>query len=268
MTFDTLAFRGAEGLAWESGWTIFYWGWWISWAPFVGVFVARISRGRTVREFVLGTLVVPMLVTTVWFGIFGGAGLHREITRPGSMLDGDAVDTDTAMFQLFDTLPGGSLMAVAGIVLVVVFFVTSSDSGSFVVDMLAHGGHPNPPVRTRLLWAVAEGLVAIALLLAGGLQALQTAAILIALPFSVVMIAMCFATVRALGAEHHAIVRAERRAARRELEERVTAQVTEAVTENLAAQGAVPGGGTGDGAAGPSGRPGPSGRRGTPGSPG
>jgi choline/glycine/proline betaine transport protein len=268
MTFDTLAFRGEEGLAWESGWTIFYWGWWISWAPFVGVFIARISRGRTVREFVLGTLVVPMLVTTVWFGIFGGAGLHREMTQPGSMLDGDAVNTDTAMFQLFDTLPAGSLMAVAGIVLVVVFFVTSSDSGSFVVDMLAHGGNPNPPVGTRLLWAVAEGLVAIALLLAGGLQALQTAAILIALPFSVVMIAMCFATVRALGEEHHAIVRAERRAARRELEERVTAQVAEAVTESLAAQGTVAGGASRDGAAEPSRRPGRFGRRGRPGSPG
>ncbi len=251
LTFDTLAFRGDEGLAWESGWTIFYWGWWISWAPFVGVFIARISRGRTVREFVLGTLVVPMLVTTVWFGVFGGASLHREITEPGSMLVDGAVNTDTAMFQLFSTLPGGTVMAVAAIVLVVVFFVTSSDSGSFVVDMLAHGGNPNPPLWSRLFWAVLQGLVAIALLLSGGLQALQTAAILIALPFSVVMVAMCFATVRALGEEHHQIVRAERRLARRELEQRVAARVTEAVTESvtetvtesLAAQGdAAPGG--------------------------
>lgn len=251
LTFDTLAFRGDEGLAWESGWTIFYWGWWISWAPFVGVFIARISRGRTVREFVLGTLVVPMLVTTVWFGVFGGASLHREITEPGSMLVDGAVNTDTAMFQLFSALPGGTVMAVAAIVLVVVFFVTSSDSGSFVVDMLAHGGNPNPPLWSRLFWAVLQGLVAIALLLSGGLQALQTAAILIALPFSVVMVAMCFATVRALGEEHHQIVRAERRLARRELEQRVAARVTEAVTESvtetvtesLAAQGdAAPGG--------------------------
>ncbi|AEG43715.1 choline/glycine/proline betaine transport protein [Isoptericola variabilis J7] len=268
LTFDTLAFRGEEGLAWESGWTIFYWGWWISWAPFVGVFIARISRGRSVREFVLGTLVVPMLVTTVWFGVFGGAGLHQEMTRPGSMLDGDAVNTDTAMFQLFDALPGGSVMAVVAIVLVVVFFVTSSDSGSFVVDMLANGGNPNPPLWSRLSWAILEGLVAIALLLAGGLQALQTAAILIALPFSVVMIAMCAATLRALGDEHRAILRAERRAARRELEERVASRVTESVTESLAAQGAVPVPGPEDGAAEASRRPGRFGRRGRPGSPG
>ena len=228
MTFDTLAFRGDEGLAWESSWTIFYWGWWISWAPFVGVFIARISRGRTVREFVLGTLAVPMAVTTIWFSVFGGAGLHQEMTQPGSMLDPATgeVNTDTAMFQLFATLPGsGTWLAVAGIVLVVIFFVTSSDSGSFVVDMLANGGDPNPPLWSRLFWAVLEGLVAAALLLAGGLQALQTAAILIALPFSVVLIGMAVSIVKELSAEHRAIVRSERRAARAELTEHVTEKV-------------------------------------------
>lgn len=233
MTFDTLAFRGDDGLAWESQWTIFYWGWWMSWAPFVGVFIARISRGRTVREFVLGTLAVPMLVTTIWFSVFGGAGLHQEMTQPGSMLDASTgeVNTDTAMFQLFDTLPGGGIwLAIAGIVLIVIFFVTSSDSGSFVVDMLANGGNPNPPLWSRLFWAILEGAVAVALLLAGGLQALQTAAILIALPFSLVLIGMAVATVKVLSAEHRAIVRAERRAARAEL----TQDVTERVATTLA----------------------------------
>lgn len=254
MTFDTLAFQGDEGLAWESGWTIFYWGWWISWAPFVGVFIARISRGRTVREFVLGTLLVPMLVTTVWFSVFGGSAIRQELAEPGSLLSPDpetgdmVVNTDTAMFQLFDTMPGGGAwLAVAAIVLVVVFFVTSSDSGSFVVDMLANGGDANPPLWSRLFWAILEGAVAAVLLYSGGLGALQTAAILTALPFSVVMLAMMYAVWKALSVEHNQILRAERRVARRELTEHVTVQVTEHVTEHwdeLADQAAAAGDGS------------------------
>ncbi|ARU52567.1 choline transporter [Cellulosimicrobium cellulans] len=231
LSFDTTAFQGEAGLEWQSSWTIFYWGWWISWAPFVGVFIARISRGRTVREFVLGTLLVPTVVTTLWFSVFGGSALYRELTEPGSMLVDGAVDTDTTLFQLFDGLPLGNVLSVVGILLIVVFFVTSSDSGSLVVDMLASGGNPNPPTWSRIFWAGVSGLLAIALLLAGGLQALQTAAILIALPFSVVMIGMAVSTVRALRAEHAAILRAERRAARTELTEHVTTRVSESISE-------------------------------------
>lgn len=231
LSFDTTAFQGEAGLEWQSSWTIFYWGWWISWAPFVGVFIARISRGRTVREFVLGTLLVPTIVTTLWFSIFGGSALYRELTEPGSMLVDGEVDTDTTLFLLFDGLPLGNVLSVAGILLIVVFFVTSSDSGSLVVDMLASGGNPNPPTWSRVFWAGVSGLLAIALLLAGGLQALQTAAILIALPFSVVMIGMAVSTVRALRAEHAAILRAERRAARTALTEHVTTRVSESISE-------------------------------------
>ena len=231
LSFDTTAFQGEAGLEWQSSWTIFYWGWWISWAPFVGVFIARISRGRTVREFVLGTLLVPTVVTTLWFSVFGGSALYRELTEPGSMLVDGAVDTDTTLFQLFDGLPLGNLLSVVGILLIVVFFVTSSDSGSLVVDMLASGGNPNPPTWSRIFWAGVSGLLAIALLLAGGLQALQTAAILIALPFSLVMIGMAVSTVRALRAEHAAILRAERRAARSALTEHVTTRVSESISE-------------------------------------
>ncbi|MFE6236905.1 BCCT family transporter [Cellulosimicrobium sp. NPDC057862] len=231
LSFDTTAFQGEAGLEWQSSWTIFYWGWWISWAPFVGVFIARISRGRTVREFVLGTLLVPTVVTTLWFSIFGGSALYRELTEPGSMLVDGEVDTDTTLFQLFDGLPLGNVLSVVGILLIVVFFVTSSDSGSLVVDMLASGGNPNPPTWSRIFWAGVSGLLAIALLLAGGLQALQTAAILIALPFSVVMIGMAVSTVRALRAEHAAILRAERRAARAALTEHVTTHVSESISE-------------------------------------
>ena len=231
LTFDTTAFQGEAGLEWQSSWTIFYWGWWISWAPFVGVFIARISRGRTVREFVLGTLLVPTIVTTLWFSIFGGSALERELTEPGSMLVGGEVDTDTALFQLLDGLPFSTVLSVAAILLIVVFFVTSSDSGSLVVDMLASGGNPNPPTWSRVFWSCVAGLLAIALLLAGGLSALQTAAILIALPFSFVMIGMAVSTVQALRAEHAAILRAERRAARQALTEHVTTRVTESISE-------------------------------------
>ena len=214
LSFQTLSFQGEDGTSWLSGWTTFYWGWWMSWAPFVGVFIARISRGRTVREFVTGVLLVPTVITFLWFAVFGGSGIHQEIFGGGGLIDAEGgVDTDSALFQLLAGLPGATLLSIAAIVLVVIFFVTSSDSGSFVVDMLASGGDPHPPVWSRVLWAVLEGAVAIALLLAGGggLSALQTAAILLALPFSLVMIGMVIATAKVLLREHGRIERAERR---------------------------------------------------------
>ncbi|MEO5611004.1 MAG: BCCT family transporter, partial [Ornithinibacter sp.] len=214
LSFQTLSFQGEDGTGWVSGWTTFYWGWWMSWAPFVGVFIARISKGRTVREFVTGVLLVPTLVTFAWFAVFGGSGIHREIFGGGGMVAEDGtVGTDSALFQLLDGLPLSGVLSTVAIVLVVVFFVTSSDSGSYVVDMLASGGDANPPVWSRVMWAVLEGAVAIALLLAGGggLGALQTAAILLALPFSIVMVLMMVATAKALLQEHGRLERAERR---------------------------------------------------------
>ena len=232
LTFDTTAFQGDAGLEWQSSWTIFYWGWWISWAPFVGVFIARISRGRTIREFVMGTLLVPTLVTFLWFSVFGGSALYRQIFGDGGLIGPDgSVDTDTVLFQLLGDLPGGPVLTVLAIVLIGVFFVTSADSGSFVVGMLTSGGDPHPAVWNRILWAVLSGLLAIALLISGGLTALQTAAILIALPFSVVMIGMALSTVIALREEHSAILRAERAQARLALTQHVTRRVTESISE-------------------------------------
>nr|WP_082848998.1 BCCT family transporter [Oerskovia enterophila] len=232
LTFDTTAFQGDAGLEWQSSWTIFYWGWWISWAPFVGVFIARISRGRTIREFVMGTLLVPTLVTFLWFSIFGGSALYRQIFGDGGLIGADgSVDTDTVLFQLLGDLPGGPVLTVLAIVLIGVFFVTSADSGSFVVGMLTSGGDPHPAVWNRILWAVLSGLLAMALLISGGLTALQTAAILIALPFSVVMIGMALSTVIALREEHSAILRAERAQARLVLTQHVTRRVTETISE-------------------------------------
>ncbi|AYF77790.1 BCCT family transporter [Nocardia yunnanensis] len=197
----TGASEGPDGTAWTRQWTVFYWGWWISWAPFVGVFIARISRGRTVREFVAGVLLVPTLLTFVWFAVFGGAGLHREMFGGGGLSGADGPDRDSALFALLHTLPGGSVTAGLAILVIVLFFVTSADSGALVVNMLSSGGNPEPPRWSRAFWTCAQGAVAVALLVASGtgataLTTLQTVAILIALPFSVVMLAMSVALVR------------------------------------------------------------------------
>jgi len=208
LSFQTLSFQGDAGQAWMSGWTTYYWGWWMSWAPFVGVFIARISRGRTVRQFVAGVLLVPTLLTFFWFAVMGGSGLYRELFGNGGLIDEEgAVSTNDALFQLIDGLPGASFLAVVAIFLIVIFFVTSSDSGSYVVDMIASGGDPNPPVWSRAFWASLEGIVAAVLLVAGGLAALQTMAILVALPFSIVMVLMVFSTTKALMAEQRVINR-------------------------------------------------------------
>ena len=204
MTFDVGAFHRGEGAAtWFSDWTIYYWGWWISWSPFVGVFIARISRGRTVRQFVAGVLLVPTVVGFIWFAVLGGAGLYQQMFGNIDLTAGN-VDPDghliveSVIFEALGNLPLGSIMAVLAIFLVAIFFITSSDSGSLVIDMLASGGHPNPPIWSRVLFAVLEGLVAAALLLAGGLDALQSAALATALPFSVVILLMSWANIRIL----------------------------------------------------------------------
>ncbi|WP_240920859.1 BCCT family transporter [Phycicoccus endophyticus] len=260
LSFRTLSFQGEDGTSWLSGWTTFYWGWWMSWAPFVGVFIARISKGRTVREFVTGVLLVPTVVTFLWFAVFGGTGIHREIFGEGGFIDAKGgVDQDSALFQLLEGLPWSGLLSVVAILLVVVFFVTSSDSGSFVVDMLASGGDPEPPTWSRVLWALLEGAVAIALLTAGGggLTALQTAAILLALPFSLVMIGMVVSTARVLLREHGRMERAERRLLADEIAGHIAR--TPDLRERVAAAAGD------DGTAGEAGRP-PAARPGTGGS--
>jgi len=228
MSFNTYAFRGEEGDAFLSSWTTYYWGWWMSWAPFVGVFIARISRGRTVREFVLGVLLVPTLVTMLWFSIMGGTAVHREIFGGGGLVGEEGVDTNNALFQMLDALPLGPVLCVIALFLIVVFFVTSADSGSFVVGMLSSGGDTDPPVMVRAFWASVIGGITIVLLLAGGLEALQTMAILVAAPFSVVLVLIAVATAKALLAENRVYAR-RRRAL-------LVEQVADRVTEDLADQ--------------------------------
>jgi choline/glycine/proline betaine transport protein len=182
---------------WEKSWTLFYWAWWIAWSPFVGMFIARISRGRTIREFVLGVLLVPTLVSCVWFTVFGWTALTLDAQQPGLAA---AVESDISIgiYALLDRLPAAGFTSLLAALVVAIFFVTSSDSGSFVVDMLTSGGHPDPPVWQRVFWAVSEGVVAAVLLVSGGLAALQSAAINTGLPFCVVLVLVCLGLGRAL----------------------------------------------------------------------
>ena len=211
LSFTVSAFQGEAGEQWQAAWTSFYWGWWISWAPFVGIFIARVSKGRTVREFVLGVLVVPTLVGILWFAVLGGSALYQEIHSPGSMLaDDGSVDLQGALFQLFQHLPATQVLTIGAIVLIGIFFVTSADSGALVMGMIATGGDAEPKRWIRVFFTLATAVLAVALLLAGGLSALQTAAITIALPFSVVMLLICWATVIAFRRERRVYERAER----------------------------------------------------------
>ncbi|QHC65503.1 BCCT family transporter [Rathayibacter oskolensis] len=213
LTFTVSAFAGQEGEAWQASWTTFYWGWWMSWAPFVGIFIARVSKGRTVREFVAGVLLVPTIMTFLWFSVLGGTALYRELYGDGGLVGADgAVDSNSALFSMLQGLPAGTVMTFGAILLIGVFFVTSADSGSLVMSMIATGGSADPRNGVRVFFAVVTSLLAIALLLAGGLDALQTAAILSALPFSVVMILMCVATVIAFRREIRAYDKARRAA--------------------------------------------------------
>ena len=223
MTFDVGAFQRGEATSWFANWTIFYWGWWISWSPFVGIFIARISRGRTVREFIAGVLLVPTFAGMIWFSVMGGAGIFRQFFGEGDLVQNGEVNVESALFTVLGDLPWGTMFSVVGIVLVAIFFITSSDSGSLVVDMLASGGHPNPPTWSRVLWSILEGLVALVLLIAGGLGALQAAALATALPFSVILLLMSIATLRALRIDDRVL----ERAARQEQLDRVTEHITD-----------------------------------------
>lgn len=189
LSFWTESYAGTD---WQGGWTIFYWGWWIAWSPFVGMFIARISKGRTVREFILGVMIVPSILSFFWMSTFGGTALYLELNGLASIADAVSANVSTALFVMLNNLPLVALTAIAGVLLVTTFFVTSSDSGSLVIDHLTSGGKLDAPVPQRIFWAVTEGLVAAVLLWGGGLGALQTASITTGLPFALVLLVMCY----------------------------------------------------------------------------
>jgi BCCT family betaine/carnitine transporter len=182
------------------GWTTFYWAWWISWSPFVGMFIARVSYGRTVREFITCVLIIPTLVSILWMTTFGGTALDQFLVDGYAGVQQTVVDyvPELSLFRLLAELPLAGITSLVGIILVIVFFVTSSDSGSLVIDTITAGGKVDAPVAQRVFWAIFEGLVAIVLLLGGGLAALQAGAIATGFPFAILMLLMMYATWRAL----------------------------------------------------------------------
>lgn len=211
LSFNVTAQQGAAGEAWQGSWTTFYWGWWMSWAPFVSIFIARISKGRTVRQFVSGVLLVPTALTFLWFAVLGGAAIHQQTDGAGGLVGADgSVDIEGSLFALLGGLPAGTVLTFGAILLIGVFFVTSSDSGSLVMAMIASGGDIEPRNWLRVFFAVLAALLAIALLLTGGLDALKTAAITTALPFSVVLLLSRWSTMIAFTRERRAYDKAER----------------------------------------------------------
>jgi BCCT family betaine/carnitine transporter len=183
----------------SQGWTAFYWAWWISWSPFVGMFIARVSRGRTVREFLVSVLLVPSLFSVLWMTAFGGTAIEQFVV--GGFTGVQDAALELKLFAMLGQLPLTAISSFLGIVLVIVFFVTSSDSGSLVIDTITAGGKVNAPVPQRAFWAIMEGVVAIALLLGGGLVALQAMAVSTGLPFTIVLLVGCISIVKGLMSE-------------------------------------------------------------------
>ena len=201
--FETGAdFAGDTEGSWSADWTIYYWGWWMSWSPFVGMFIARISRGRTIREFVFGVLLAPTIIAIIWFTIFGSSGIWYQVTENVMLEDDGSVGTDTALFTLLGQLPLASITAFVAVLVIIFFFITSADSGSLVVDVLAYGGRPETPRLTRVFWTVLIAVASIVLLTAGGeaadaaLRVLQVASISAAAPLSIVLVLAMIAQIR------------------------------------------------------------------------
>ena len=191
---------GREDAEFSQGWTAFYWAWWISWSPFVGMFIARVSRGRTVREFLIAVLLIPTLVCVIWMTVFGGTAIGQI----NAGLDGVAdAALELKLFVMLSHLPLSTLTSLIGIVLVMVFFITSSDSGSLVIDTITAGGKIDAPTPQRVFWALIGGVIAIALLLGGGLGALQAMVVSTGLPFAVVLLLGCFGIIKGLMSEPH-----------------------------------------------------------------
>lgn len=197
-SFWTEVFTGTN---WQAGWTVFYWGWWISWSPFVGMFVARISKGRSVKEVLLGITILPSILCFFWFSFFGGAAIRLQLTGQRDMATAVQESIGTALFVMLEEFPMTGLVSFIGVLLLISFFVTSSDSGSLVVDHLTSGGKLDSPKPQRVFWAVMEGLVAVVLLLGGGLSALQTAAVASSLPFVFILMIMLWSLKKAFDEE-------------------------------------------------------------------
>ncbi|GAB5451773.1 MAG: BCCT family transporter [Halioglobus sp.] len=193
---------GRDDEQWMRDWTVFYWAWWVSWSPFVGLFIARVSRGRTVREFLIAVLLVPTVVTLLWMSVFGMNALYQVQNEVGGLANGmDSISVAT--FQMLEGLPVSGITTLVGLLLVLVFFITSSDSGSLVIDGITAGGKKNAPVPQRIFWATVEGLLAAALLYGGGKQALtalQAGTVAAGIPFTLIVLLVCVSLYKGLKA--------------------------------------------------------------------
>jgi len=186
---------------WPGSWTVFYWAWWIAWAPFVGPFFARISRGRTIREFVFGVLIFPTIFDLIWFAVFGGSGLYFEIFGGGGLADAVKKDVATSVFLLLKHYPLFFLTSLATVITAASFYINSADAATFTAGMLSCNGNLEPSTRIKILWGIISGAVAGILLLGGGLEGLQTASIVAAFPFMWIMVVMCVSFVKVLNRE-------------------------------------------------------------------
>ncbi len=198
MSLQANPFNGYE---WIRSWTLFYWAWWISWSPFVGMFVARISRGRTIREFVLSVLIVPTMLTFFWFSVFGGSSLYLQLWEGVDVAEVAIADSSQALFAVFEHYPVSGVLSMVAVLLLFVFFVTSADSATFVLGIMTSNGSLSPPLYKKITWGIIQSSLAVILLFIGGLLALQQMAITAALPFTFVMLLMCYNLIRALKEE-------------------------------------------------------------------
>lgn len=202
LSLRTFAYEPAQDPGWFGGWTILYWAWWISWSPFVGMFIARISRGRTVREFIVGVLFIPTAFNLLWMTTFGNSAIWIDTNIAQGALSLSSSNVDALLFRFFEYLPMAKAVSWLAIVLIALFFVTSADSGAYVVDAIASRGDPRSPVWQRLFWAGVLGVTAVVLMLAGGLKALQAVTLVAALPMAAIMVALCVGLWRGMKADH------------------------------------------------------------------
>lgn len=207
MSTWTEALRGTD---WQKMRTIMYWGWWISWSPFVGTFIARISKGRTIKEFILCVLILPALVTFLWFSAFGGITMRDILLGDTAMIAAVNDNISTALYVFFDKFPIAIVLKSLGVVLICSFIITSADSGAIVVNSITSGGKLNTPSFQRVIWAVATGVIAGVLMYGGGLDALQTVVTISGLPFAILLVMMCFSLYRGVNEDYDKAERKEK----------------------------------------------------------
>ncbi|MCM2973080.1 BCCT family transporter [Larsenimonas suaedae] len=194
------------GEDWASSWTVFYWAWVIAWSPFVGTFVARVSRGRTIKEYVFGVLIVPPLLACLWIGVFGGAALHMDLFQGAQLAEATDSNITTALFKMFDLMPFSGVLSFIAMILIFIFLVTSADSASYIVSQMTDNGSLNPPLYKRIVWGVLIAAICLTLLVAGGLKGLQSASVLSALPFTFIVYAMLYVLLKELRSDRKAML--------------------------------------------------------------